>query len=102
MATLTLDKPETVRKVADRVMEAGETLVEDAKVLKAKAAELVDEGRLAAKKAYARKLREFEDLRDEAALKVRKAPFATVGITFGVGVLFGVAVGWLATRSRKA
>lgn len=98
MATLTLDKPEVVRKVADRVADAGETLVEDAKALKAKAAELLDEGKLAARKTVARRMREFEDLRDETALKVRKAPFTTVGITFGVGLLLGVAIGWMGRR----
>jgi ElaB/YqjD/DUF883 family membrane-anchored ribosome-binding protein len=31
---------------------------------------------------------------------VRKAPFTAVGITFGVGLLMGVALGWLAGRPR--
>ena len=98
MATFTLDKPEAVRKVADRVAGAGETLVEDAKVLRAKAAELIDEGTLAARKTVARRMRELEDLRDETALKVRKAPFTAVGVTFGVGLLLGVAIGWMGRR----
>lgn len=98
MATFTLEKPEVVRKVADRVADAGETIVEDAKVLKAKAAELLDEGKLAARKSLARRVRELEDFRDETALKVRKAPFTAVGITFGVGLLLGVALGWLGRR----
>ena len=98
MATFTLDKPDVVRKVADRVAGAGETLVEDARVLKAKAAELIDVGTLAARKTVARRVRELEDLRDETALKVRKAPFTAVGITFGVGLLLGVAIGWMGRR----
>jgi len=98
MATFTLDKPEVVRKVADRVADAGESLVEDAKVLKAKAAELFDEGKVAARKTVTRRMRELEDLRDETALKVRKAPFTAVGITFGVGLLLGVAIAWMGRR----
>jgi ElaB/YqjD/DUF883 family membrane-anchored ribosome-binding protein len=100
MAAFTLDKPEAVRKVADRVAEAGETLVEDTKVLKARAAELFDDGKVVAKKELARRMREFEDMKDQTALKVRKAPFTAVGITFGVGLLMGVALGWLAGRPR--
>lgn len=100
MATLTLDKPETVRKAVDRLTDAGETLMEDAKVLKARAVELVDDSRLAARKAYVRGRHEFEDLRDETALRVRKAPFTAIGVTFGVGVLLGAVVGWAARRPR--
>jgi ElaB/YqjD/DUF883 family membrane-anchored ribosome-binding protein len=98
MAPFTMDKPEAVRKVADRVADAGEALAEDARVLKAKAGELFDDGKLAARKTVARRMRELEDLRDETALKVRKAPFTAVGITFGVGLLLGVAIGWMGRR----
>ena len=101
MSTFTLDKPEVVRKVAGRVADVSETLV-DARLLKAKATELVDEGKVAAKKAYSRTLRDLDDLKDETALKVRKAPFTAVGITFGVGLLLGAVIGWLAHRPTKA
>ena len=101
MATVNMDKPEVVRKVADRVAAAGETLVDDAAQLKARAGELVDEGTLMARRAYARRVREFEDMKDEAALKVRKAPFTAVGLTFAVGVLLGVVIGWVGRPPRS-
>lgn len=101
MATVNMDKPEVIRKVVDRVAAAGETLGDDAALLKARAAELFDEGTLLARKAYARRVREFEDLKDEAALKVRKAPFTAVGVTFGVGVLLGIVIGWVGRRPRS-
>jgi ElaB/YqjD/DUF883 family membrane-anchored ribosome-binding protein len=102
MSTFTLDKPEVVRKVAGRVADVSEALVDDARLLKAKATELVDEGKVAARKAYSRTLRDLDDLKDETALKVRKAPFAAVGVTFGVGLVLGAVVGWMARRPTKA
>jgi hypothetical protein len=78
MATLTLDKPEVVRKVA----------------------EAYEDGARAARKSLTRTVHELEDLRDEAVVKVRRAPLAAVGLTFGLGFFLGIATGWAGHRPR--
>jgi ElaB/YqjD/DUF883 family membrane-anchored ribosome-binding protein len=40
-----------------------------------------------AKRAIVRGTRQFEDLRNEATYRVRKAPLASVGIGFGAGIV---------------
>ena len=79
MATLTMDKPEVVRKIA----------------------EAYEDGARAARKTLTRKVHDLEDLRDDAVVKVRKAPLSAVGVTFGIGFFVGVAIGWAGHRPRR-
>ena len=79
MATLTLDKPEVVRKVA----------------------EAYEDGARAARKTLTRTVHDLEDLRDVAVVKVRKAPLAAVGGAFGLGFFVGVATAWAGQRPRR-
>jgi ElaB/YqjD/DUF883 family membrane-anchored ribosome-binding protein len=100
-ATITEKAQEIVR---DRVAEAArhaEHLAEDARVLKAHAAGAIEDAMYSARRAVTHGLREMEDIRDAAALKIRKAPLTTVGLTFAAGLLFGVALGWLGRRRRS-
>ena len=79
MATLTLDKPEVVRKIA----------------------EAYEDGARAARKTLTRTVHDLEDLRDDAVAKVRRAPLAAVSVTFGLGFFFGLATGWAGHRPRR-
>ncbi|HVG86365.1 MAG TPA: hypothetical protein VM820_17695 [Vicinamibacterales bacterium] len=79
MTTLTLDKPEVVRKIA----------------------EAYEDGARAARKTLTRTVHDLEDLRDDAVVKVRKAPLAAVGLTFGIGFFVGVATGWAGHRPSR-
>ena len=65
---------------------------------KAKVMEAVEE----AKRAIGKNKAQFEELRDEAAYRIKKAPLASVGIGFGVGILFGAAVAMVAGKVAKA
>ena len=77
MATLTVD--ETKAEAKARVMDA----VEDAK------------------RAVERRKRQFEDLKDDAAYRVKKAPLMSVGIGFGAGLLLGAACMAIAGKVAK-
>lgn len=79
MANLTLDKPEVVRKVT----------------------EAYEDGARAARRTLTRTMHDLEDLRDEAVVKVRRAPLAAVGFTFGLGFFVGVAAAWAGHRPRR-
>ena len=42
------------------------------------------------------------DVKDEAAYRVKRQPFKALGIAVGVGLVLGVAVGWIGARFGKA
>ena len=77
MATLTVE--DTKAEAKARVMDA----VEDAK------------------RAIVRGKHQFEDLRDTAAYRVKKAPLTSVGVSFGAGILLGAVFGFFATKVAK-
>ena len=81
MATLTVDKPcaheEVKAQVQDAVAEA--------------------------KRAVEYRKRQLEDLRDDAAYRIKKAPLASVGIGVGAGMLLGLVAGFIVgTAIKKA
>ena len=61
-------------------------------------AETIEESVRNAKRILKHRVQDLEDLRDSAALQVRKAPLTTVGIALGTGLLLGLALGWMSTR----
>ena len=77
MATLTVE--ETKAEAKARVMDA------------------VDE----AKRAVVRGRHQLEDLRETATHRIKKAPLASVGIGFGVGILFGAMLAAIAGKVAK-
>jgi hypothetical protein len=52
----------------------------------------------AAKKAIRRSRRTIESFADDAAAFVKKEPFKSLGVAFGVAFGFGAAAGWLISR----
>ena len=80
MATLTVDKTAAAAEEAKaRVMDA----VEDAK------------------RAIVRSKRQLEDVRDEAAYRVKQAPLTSVAIGFGAGIFLGAMMGLIAGKVTK-
>jgi len=78
MATLTVE--ETKAEAKAKVMDA----VEDAK------------------RAIVRRQRQFEDLRDNASYRIKKAPLTSVAIGFGAGIALGTLFGIVAAKAAKA
>ena len=105
MATATVEKlQEKAAAAADRVMEStryAETLAKDARELKARAAEALEDGVHTARKTLRRRANDLADLRDDTALRVKRAPFTAMGVTFATGLILGAIVGWIGHRPRK-
>ena len=54
-----------------------------------------------AKQAISQGKHQFEDLRDTATYRVRRAPLTSVGIGFGAGILLGALLGIFAVTLAK-
>ena len=80
--------------VAENIAKAGYQVQK----LKARATHAVEDGTVAAKRLVKRGRYAAEDLRSETAHRIKRDPFRSVLITFGVGVGLGSLVGVLAGR----
>jgi ElaB/YqjD/DUF883 family membrane-anchored ribosome-binding protein len=90
----------TVRhRAVDTVRQAAH-LAHEARLLKTLASDAVEDGVHAAKRAITHGLHEFEDLRDSAAYRVKRAPLMTVGLAFAGGILLGVLAGRIGRKAR--
>jgi ElaB/YqjD/DUF883 family membrane-anchored ribosome-binding protein len=110
MATTTLDPPlasetaGTGARVMNAVRQAAHA-AHEAKMFTSLASDAVDDGVHAAKRAVTRGVRDLADARDTAEYRIKRAPFAAVGLAFGAGVLLGAigcGLAWAARTSRKA
>jgi ElaB/YqjD/DUF883 family membrane-anchored ribosome-binding protein len=105
MATATIDKlQDKAATVADRVMETtryAEDLARDARELKARAAEVFEDGVYTAKRTLKRRVHDLEDLRDNTARRVKRAPFTALGVTFAAGLVLGAVIGWVGHRPPR-
>jgi ElaB/YqjD/DUF883 family membrane-anchored ribosome-binding protein len=109
MTSVTMDAPkvETEPSIRERVVEAAHQVVHlshEARLLKSLVADAVEDGVHAAKRAIKsveRRVEELGDLKDEAAYRVKRQPFKAIGIAVGVGLVLGVAVGWIGGRLGK-
>ena len=71
---------------------------EEAKVeAKAKVMEAVQE----AKRAIGKAKVQFEDVRTNAEYRIKKAPFTSVGLGFGAGIVIGAIAGLIAGKVAK-
>ncbi len=110
MAPETIDAPraETEPSVRERAIDAARHVAHvshEAQLLKSLAADAVDDGVHAAKRAIKsvrRRVQELDDLKDEAAYRVKRQPFKAVGIAVGVGFMLGMAVGLIGGRFGRA
>jgi len=76
----------------------------EARVLKASAADAVEDGVYAAKravKAARRWTQNTADLRDQAAYRIKRDPFKFVGLALGVGIQLGLILGWVSQRATR-
>lgn len=89
-------------RVAETARQAGH-LAKDARQLKDRAAVALEDQVLAARRAVRQTRRDVEDLRDDVVTTVRRAPLASVGITFAAGLATGMLVGWMSRpRARRS
>ena len=106
MTSAAIETPEVESRptVRDRMIDAARQAAHvshEAQLLKALAADAVEDGVHAAARAIKsvrRGVEELGDLKDEAAHRVKRQPLKAVGIALGVGLVLGMAVGWIGGR----
>jgi len=107
-ATIDAPKVETGPSIRERVVDAARHVAHvshEAHLLKSLAADAVEDGVHAAKRAVKsveRRVEKLGDLKDEAAYRVKRQPLKAVGIAVGVGLVVGAAVAWIGARLWKA
>lgn len=74
---------------------------DEARSLKSRASDVVEDGVHAAKRAMTsvtRGVEELADLKDEAVHRVERQPLRALGLAVGVGLVLGLAVVWIGRR----
>jgi ElaB/YqjD/DUF883 family membrane-anchored ribosome-binding protein len=97
-------EPETTfEKAVDTVRHAAH-ISHEAQLLKTVAADAVEDGVYAAKRAL-KKARRFTeravDLRDQAAYRIKRQPFRFLGLALGVGIQVGLILAWAGARASR-
>ena len=89
----------------DRVVDAarhGAHLAHEVRLAKSLVADAIEDGvhyaRRAAVTSVRRGIERVEDLKDEAAHRIKRAPLASVTVCGGAGLLLGAAFGYLCGR----
>ncbi len=70
--------------------------------IKEKVSHAIEDGMVDARRMVKRGRYAAEDLVEDTAHRIKKDPWVSVGITFGVGVVFGATIGWLLGHKCKA
>ena len=109
MTPATMGAPivETELSMRDRTVDAARQMAHvshEARLLKSLAADAVEDGVHAAKRAIKsgqRRVEELGDVKDEAASRVKRQPFTALAIAVGVGLVFGIGMAWIGSRLGK-
>ncbi len=107
-ATVDTSRVESEPSMRDRAVDAVRHLAHvshEAQLVKSLAADAVEDGVHAAKRAIKsvkHRVEELSDLKDEAAYRVKRQPFKALGIAVGVGLVVGMTVGWIGGRFGRA
>ena len=109
MATATVETSNSERKstLGDRVVDAyrqAAHISHEAHLLKSVAEDAIEDGVHAAKRAIKsvrHQVEELGDLKDDAIHRMKRHPLQAAGTAFGIGVVLGLAVGWIASRRRR-
>jgi ElaB/YqjD/DUF883 family membrane-anchored ribosome-binding protein len=110
MTSTTIDTPEEAIKasIRDRIQDAScqtAHLSHEARRLRTLAADAVEDGVHAAKRAMTSARRGVEklgDFKDEAVHRVKRQPLGAVGLSLGIGLVVGLAAGWIGRGSMDA
>jgi len=109
MTQTTIDAPDApTPTVGDRALDAARRIAHashEAELVRSLASDAIEDGVHAVKRAVKRVKRSVEhaqDLREEAAYRVRRQPLKAIGIAASVGAAVGIALGWIVGRSTRA
>lgn len=97
MITQEIQKPDGKSRLRESLESAAAVAI-DMGVFKKRMENAVDEAMLDAKRMARHGRHKVEDLVDDAAYRIKKAPLQSAGFAFGAGVGLGFLTGWLLTR----
>ena len=97
----------TLRNRAIDAVRHAVQVAHEARAIKTRATDVVEDRVHATRRAITRRMRSLEDMRDTAVHGIKRSPMQAIGMAFGVGMLFGVVSRSIArarhrTRTRKA
>ncbi|HEY7181378.1 MAG TPA: hypothetical protein VIC84_08160 [Blastocatellia bacterium] len=88
-------------EIIEKTIEVRDQLGAEVKRVKEAVVDAVDNGIVAARRAVKQGRRAAEDLVDDAEYSVKQHPLSAVGVSFGIGVGLGAAVGVLLARNGR-
>ena len=88
-------------EILEKTIEVREQLGAEVKRVKEVVVDAVDNGLVAAKRAVKQGRRAAEDLVDDAEYRVKQHPLSALGVSFGIGIGLGAAVGVLLARNGR-
>ena len=88
-------------EIREKTIEVRDQLGAEVKRVKEAVADAVDNGIVAARRAVKQGRRVAEDLVDDAEYRVKHRPFSALGVTFGIGMGLGAAIGVLLARNGR-
>lgn len=107
-ATVETPSVETEPSIRERALDAARRVAHashEAQFLTSLAADAVEDGVHAAKRAVKsarRRVEKLADLKDQAAYQVKRRPFQALGVAVGVGLVLGVALARIGGRRERA
>lgn len=106
MAAASVETPEIEPRptARDRAVDAcrqAAHVSHEARLLKSVAEDAIEDGVHAAKRAIKSAQRRVGDLKDEATYRVKRRPLQAMGAAFGIGLVLGLATGWIAHRAGQ-
>ncbi|HEY7180449.1 MAG TPA: hypothetical protein VIC84_03470 [Blastocatellia bacterium] len=88
-------------EMLEKTIEVRDQLEAEVKRVKESVADAVDNGVVAARRAVRQGRRAAEDLVDDAEYQVKRHPFSALGVSFGIGMGLGAAIGVLLARNGR-
>jgi ElaB/YqjD/DUF883 family membrane-anchored ribosome-binding protein len=88
-------------EMLEKTVEVRDQLEAEVKRAKEAVADAVDIGVVAARRAVKQGRRAAEDLVDDTECRVKQHPFNALGVSFGIGLGLGAAIGVLLARNGR-
>lgn len=86
-------------EILEKTIEVRDQLGAEVKRVKEAVVDAVEDKLVAAKRAVKHGRRAAEDLVDDAEYQVKQRPFSALGVSFGIGLGLGAAIGVLLARN---
>jgi len=88
-------------EILEKTIEVRDQLGAEVKRVKEAVVDAVDNGVVAARRAVKQGRRSAEDLVDDAEYRVKQHTFSALGVSFGIGMGLGAAIGVLLARNGR-